>query len=291
MSRSVALIVNPASNGGRSAKVVPGVVEKLRLTGSDVVVHQTRSLRHASELGAQAVAEGRVALAMGGDGLVSAVATAVADARPSGILGVIPNGRGNDLARWLGIGSVEIALAAIDGGVERAIDLGFVNGQAFALTASIGFDSDVLAAAERTRLVKGAAVYPYATLKSLARWKPVDFSLKLDGVERDFTGFNVVVANGGSYGGGMKIAPHASVDDGYFDVVTIAAVPRLTFLRIAPQIFSGGHIDHPAVQVSKAKEVSVTTSRPFPVCIDGEIAGSGPLAARIRPLAVRVLVP
>lgn len=291
MSRPVTLIINPASNGGRSAKTVPLVLDELRRGGNDVSVQLTRSLGHAAELAELAATQGRVAVAMGGDGLVGTVAAAVANARPAGVVAVIPSGRGNDFARWMGVARLETALQAITNGVERPVDLGFVNGRSFACVASIGFDSEVLQATEEATLMRGSAVYPYATLKSLITWKPVDFSVRLDGIRRDFRGYNVVVANGGSYGGGMKIAPAAEIDDGYFDVVTITDVSKTTFLKVAPRIFSGRHVSHPSVQVVRAKEVVVETSRPFPVAVDGELIGSGPLSARIRPLAVRVLVP
>ncbi|MDT7573313.1 MAG: hypothetical protein QOE05_3487, partial [Actinomycetota bacterium] len=101
MSRRLQLIVNPTAGRGRASKLLPAVEAALRSAGHDLVVTPTRSLEHADELVNAALADDRVAVAMGGDGIVGRVAGGVASA--GGVMGVLPGGRGNDFCRAAGI--------------------------------------------------------------------------------------------------------------------------------------------------------------------------------------------
>jgi diacylglycerol kinase family enzyme len=101
----------------------------------------------------------------------------------------------------------------------------------------------------------------------------------------------VAVANSGLYGGGMKIAPDAELDDGLFDVVTIADMPRGKFLALFPRVFKGTHVGVPEVTVRRARAVRITTNRPFVLYGDGDPIGQTPVTVRTVPHALRVIVP
>ena len=294
MHRRLQLVVNPSAGGGRGRRLTTPVREALRRDGHDVVVTRTRSLEHAEALAADAVADDRVVVAMGGDGLVGRVAGAVAGL--VGLLAVLPAGRGNDLCRAVGLPRRAVdGCAVLRTGRERALDLGVVtsaDGQVpFLGIASIGFDSEVQERVLRSRLPLGRLVYVGGALVTLARWEAAHFRCTVDGVPLELTGWSVAVADSGRYGGGMRLAPDASLSDGLLDVVTTAAMGRGRFLRALPGVFRGTHVHQPEVTVRTARTVVLDADRPFRVFADGDPAGTLPATVTVRPAAVRVLLP
>ncbi len=284
------LIVNPNAAGGRTLRRLPDVVATLRRGGADVQVERTRDLPHADELTATAAADGRVAIAFGGDGLVGRVAGA--STRCGALVAALPGGRGNDFLRCLGVGQdpVLAAVALRDAG-ERRLDLGCANGRHFVGIASVGFDSDVQVLANRTKLVRGSQVYTYAALRTLATWRPARFAVEIDGERIEHVGWSVAAGNSQFYGGGMRYAPTALLDDGLLDVVLAAESSRPHFLRQLPRVFSGAHIDDPHVHVRRARRLVVDADRPFQLYADGDPVADLPAEVVVAPGALRMLVP
>jgi YegS/Rv2252/BmrU family lipid kinase len=289
--RRLSLIVNPAAGGGRPAHALPAVEAALRAHGLEHRVEYTESLEHARELATAAAARGEVAVAFGGDGLISAVAGALKHSEA--VVGVLPGGRGNDLCRVLGIPRKPVpACAVLASGVVRELDLGEAGGRTFAGIASCGFDSVVNRIANETTLVRGGLVYAYGLLRALPSWKPAGFEVSLDGDEtRQFAGYSVAAANSKAFGGGMLLAPDASLSDGLLDVVTIEDMPRLRYLRLAPTVFNGRHVRQRTVTVVRSREVRIDATRPFTLYADGEAIAELPVTIRVLPGAVRMIVP
>jgi YegS/Rv2252/BmrU family lipid kinase len=282
------LVVNPSAGGGRASKLLPSV--ESALSGHDVVVAPTRSLVHADSLAAQGVADGRVVVAMGGDGIVGRVAGAVAAA--GGVMGVVPGGRGNDFCRSVGIPRDAVAACAVlTSGVETPVDLGYAGEVAFIGIASIGFDSDVQERVLRSRLPLGQLIYLYGALATVFSWKPATFHCEVDGAPVSIIGWSVAVANSGTYGGGMRLAPAASVTDGLLDLVTSSTTSKLTFLRAFAKVFKGTHVDEPSVAVRTASSVTLDADRPFRVFADGDPVAALPCTLTVKPGALRVLLP
>lgn len=292
MLRAIALLVNPSAGGGLAARVLPQVLGVLRDAGLAVRTESTRDIGHARHLAETAAREGDVVATLGGDGLAGCAAGALRGV-PGAVLGVLPGGRGNDLARHLGIpDETRAAAQVLVSGVERDLDVGDVDGRTFVGVASLGFDSDATRIANGAPRALGRGVYAYGALRALAAWKPAEFSLELDGgPASSFRGYSVAVANSGQYGGGMRIAPGARLDDGLLDVVTIADLHRARFLALFPRVFKGTHVDLPVVSVQRAREVRITTDRPFVLYGDGDPIGETPVTIRVIPGAVRVIVP
>ncbi|MGI8801704.1 MAG: diacylglycerol/lipid kinase family protein [Solirubrobacteraceae bacterium] len=284
------LIVNPAAGGGRAGRLLPVVERTLASLGVDATTEPTTGLDHARELARTAAAAGELAIAMGGDGLIGAVAGALAE-HPGSRLAVVPGGRGNDFARVLDIPTdPEQACALIPDGTFRYLDLGSVDGRWFACIASVGFDSDANRIANEAPSRLGGLVYAYGALRALASWKPATFRVVVDGDERSFRGYSVIAANTRCYGGGMCIAPDAAVDDGQLDVVLTEHIGRLRFLAKMPRVFKGTHVDEPTVHVLRGREVEISADRPFTIYADGDPIGELPVTVRAVPHAVRVLV-
>jgi len=288
--RRIALIVNPVAGGGRADRVLRDARAALEARGLASRVARTTSLEHARSLAREAAAAGEVAAALGGDGLVGAVAGALRGG--DGVLGVVPGGRGNDFARVVGIpvdpaGAVEVLAT----GVERPVDLAEVDGRGFLCIASCGFDSDANRIANEAKLVRGNLVYLYAALRALAAWHPATFELDVDGRRETVRGYTVAAANSKAYGGGMFVAPDAELDDGLLDIVTIADVRRLRFLAQLPKVFSGRHVANPEVTVRRGREVRISADRPFTVFADGDPIAELPATVRALPGAVRAILP
>ena len=289
--RKLALIVNPVAGGGRPARALPEVQAALRAKGFEQRFDYTKSLEHARELAVEAAANGEVAVAFGGDGLIGAVAGALKNT--DGVVGILPGGRGNDLCRVLGIPRRPVAACGVlASGVERRLDLGEAGGRTFAGIASCGFDSLVNQIANDTRVVRGSPVYALALLRALPRFKAAQFEVTLDdGAPREFTGYSVAAANSKQFGGGMLLAPNASLTDGLLDVVIIEDMPKLRFLRLAPTVFSGRHVRKRGVDVVRGREVHISASERFTLYADGEPIAELPVTIRVLPGAVRMIVP
>jgi YegS/Rv2252/BmrU family lipid kinase len=282
------LVINPAAGGGRGAKKLPGV--RQALAAHDLVVTPTRSLEHADELVAKALADDRVVVAMGGDGIVGRVAGAVAAG--GGLMGVLPGGRGNDFCRSVGIPQDPVAACAvISSGVATPIDLGYADDTAFIGIASIGFDSDVQERVLTSKLPLGQLTYLVGSLQTVLSWKPATFTCTADGQALALTGWSVAVANTGMYGGGMRLAPDACVTDGLLDVVTTSTTTKLTFLRALPKLFKGTHVEEPSVAVRTAATVTLDADRPFRVFADGDPIAAVPCTITVKQAALRVILP
>jgi YegS/Rv2252/BmrU family lipid kinase len=297
----VCLIVNPAAGGGRARRIAPLAQEALTALGLTVGRSDTRDLGHARELAARAAGRGETVVALGGDGLIGVLADALRDL-PGARLGVIPGGRGNDLARVLAIPDDPRAAAAIVArGHTRPVDLGLVTsdggadgGQAFVGIASAGFDSEANRIANEAPSWLGGLVYAYGALRALIAWRPARFELELEppGERRVFVAYTVGACNSKTYGGGMRAAPDAMLDDGLLDVVLLESVSKLAFLtRIFPKLFRGTHVHEPRVHVFRAREISLDADRRFTMYADGDPIGELPVRVRALRGAVTMLLP
>ncbi len=283
------LIVNPSSGGGHAARALPAVRAALGRYGLEHHVELTLDLEHARALARDAVAVGEMPVAYGGDGLVAAVADAVRDT--GAVIGVLPGGRGNDFARCLGLPLDPVAAAAVlADGSPKAIDMGASGDHSFLGIATCGFDSEANRIANSARLVRGRFVYTYGGLRALATWRPASFTLRVDGVEHALYGYTVSVANASMHGGGMLIAPDASLEDGQFDVVMIADLPKRRFLRLLPTVFRGEHVQQDEVRILRGSTVELSADRPFTIYADGDPLAVLPARLQVLPGAVRVMV-
>jgi YegS/Rv2252/BmrU family lipid kinase len=288
--RPLCLIVNPNAGGGRAAHRLPRAEAALRARGFAFRVERTTSMEHARELAQGALAAGEAPVAMGGDGLTGAVAGEIQGT--DGVLGILPGGRGNDFARKLGIPfEPEPACDVLAAWKERAVDVAMAGGRAYLGIASAGFDSDANEVANSTRLPLGRAVYVYATLAALRRWRDAAWHVEVDGTPHDFKGYSVAVANSGVYGGGMQLVPHASLDDGQLDVLLTRASPKSRFLRNLPRVFKGAHVREPSLVFLRGREIRFHADRPFTVYADGDPIAELPVTIDVRPHALKVLAP
>jgi YegS/Rv2252/BmrU family lipid kinase len=290
----VLLVHNPSAGGGRAGRLAPELVGRLAGDGVEVALHRTRSLADARLAACEAASAVDAVVAVGGDGTVGACAAGLADAGPGAraALGVLPAGGGNDAARSLGLpaGDPLAAAALLPRLGRRPADLATAAGRVYLNVAGAGFDSEVNRVAnQRLGWVRGRPRYVGAVLAQLVVGRTARFRLALDDEPEELSGWLVAVANGPSYGGGMRIAPAAALDDGLLDVVVIGETSTAELLRTFPRVFSGRHVDHPAVSVRRAGRVELDADRTLAVYADGEPAGTLPATFEVRRAAIAVL--
>jgi diacylglycerol kinase (ATP) len=116
----------------------------------------------------------------------------------------------------------------------------------------------------------------------LANFKPIQYRVQADGKKLEFKAMLCAVANASSFGGGMLIAPEAKVDDGLLDLFVVHEISRPELIRIFPKVYTGGHVDHPAVEFIRAKSIHLEAAS-MPAFADGESAGHAPLSVTVCP--------
>lgn len=288
MTRRIALLVNPIAGRGRGARLLEPVTGYLRDGGSAVDVVLGRDADEAFDRVRDRVARGVDALvAVGGDGLVNLALQVVGGTEIP--LGVVPAGTGNDIARALGVPLRDplAASAAVSAGRTRTVDLGRANGRWFAGVLGSGFDSMVNERANRMSWPGGRSRYNLAIAAELRTFRPVPFSLELDGRPWQTHAMLVAVGNGSSYGGGMLVCPGARMDDGMLDLTVLGPISKPEFLRVFPSVYKGTHVNHPAVTVRRAREVCLTADG-VTAYADGERVSLLPVRCEAVPAALHV---
>lgn len=293
----LAVIVNPISGaGGRrdARRARTELAQSLaREHGMDAQVLVSEFQGHARQLAEAAVAAGIPRLlAWGGDGTLNEVASAVAfrDA----IVGIIPSGSGNGLARELGIPlQPRDAFAVALNGRERRIDVGEIDGRLFFNVCGIGLDARVAHEfATHTTTRRGFSRYLEITCRELFRYSPDEHTVVVNGAMVRSRALMIAIANGRQYGNGALIAPAAIVDDGQLDVVVIDDRPAWRALTQIHRVFLGQIGRVPGVTIVRGGEVAITSVRPMVFHVDGEpVVGGTTLRARVQRQALRVLVP
>jgi YegS/Rv2252/BmrU family lipid kinase len=290
VTRRFALLVNPASAGGKALRALPEVTAEFDRLGAEYRTVRTRSVEHAAIEATAAAEAGETVASLGGDGLVRPIAGAIRGSDTA--LAVLPGGRGNDFARVLGIPRQPAAAARVAvEGRERRVDIAELDGVPYIGIASLGLDSDANHIANRAKLVKGNLVYLYAALRALATWRPAGFSVTVDGEVHELTGYTVAVGNSKAYGGGMYLLPDAELDDGRLDVLMVEHYPKLRALLDLPKVFKGTHVRSPHHHLLRGAVVEVRSDRSFDVYADGDPIGTTPATMRVEARALRVLVP
>lgn len=282
------LVVNPAAGGGRALAAAQGVAAVLRSAGWPATSACSADIDDARRLAKEAVAQGRAVIVLGGDGTASQLAAEVAAG--GGVMGVLPGGRGNDFVRAIGWPTDPLRAARrMIASQARPTDLGWAGGHPFLTVASVGFDSKVIEVASKLPGAVGPAVYAIGALGAIASWRHVRFRLLADGAETEMVGWTVAACNGGVYGGGMRIAPAASLEDGALDLVTLSASSKAHLLLGMPKVFFGRHLADPIFSLRRVRSLRIEADSPLVLYAAGEPAGPLPAEVSVSHAALRVL--
>lgn len=230
-------------------------------------------------------------IAVGGDGLMN---LALQEAYQENFtLYVHPSGTGNDFSRnhFSKFSDAATILEKFKKLPYRYIDVAEVEvggrRRLFGQVLSAGFDSYVNRRANTLKYLGGTARYIVALFLELRSFKPINYEIVLDGNSMARQAMMVVVANGPTYGGGMKVVPQALANDGWLDVLIVNKISKFRFLLVFPRVYKGSHISHPKIELFKCKKIGVKSIAP--VYADGEHFGDGNFEVQVRPNAVKIL--
>lgn len=289
------LMVNPTSGKNTGAQVGQQALSLLRDAGVDVLDLSAFDARSAVEQGRAAIESGAIdrLVVGGGDGMVHLGANLCAGTPVA--LGVIAAGTGNDIARELGLpvrdaaASVQRILSSSTRQVDAARHTTATGEQKWFLgVLAAGFDAVVNERANQLTWPKGPMRYNLAILRELPVFRAIPYTLVLDGERIDTEAMLVAVGNGPAYGGGMRVTPDASFDDGLLDVLILRKISTFEFLRVFPKVFKGTHVSHPAVQIRRARTVSLE-AKGIVSYADGERFAPLPMSMEVVPGALTVL--
>lgn len=288
--RTFTALLNPISGTGATARLWEPVAQRLREAGAKVKVVETRSSAHAVELAADAAAAGDIVVAVGGDGLLRDAAGGVVAV--DGVLGIVPAGRGNDLARTLGLPTEPAGLAKLLlRGPAMGIDVLEANGVVVPGNVYVGIDALSTTIINNTRWLPGLLAYRLAPVRAILKWRSPTYSVVADGKATSAKAFTVIVANSGAYGHGLRIVPPAVLDDGLLDVMIVGDGPKRAIAAFMSEAKSGQHVLRPEVQLNTAREVTIDADQAVPLCADGDEIGSLPVTVRVLPKALTVIAP
>jgi len=297
----VRVILNPSAASGAALHKVGIIGDTLRRFDLAHEIVLTRARGHAKELALAAAADGVDVIAVvGGDGTLNEVAQAYVGEDGEAVAGpdlaIIPCGTGGDFKKTLGLsGALDEAVARIRHGQRRPIDLGVLrlhtkNGDerihAFVNIASFGIGGEVDAIVNSSpKWLGGKASFFMATLRAMTTYKNAGVRVKVDG-NPWFEGpiFNVAIANGRFFGGGMMIAPHADPSDGRFECVAIGDLTRAEVIGLSPKIYQGAHLGSHDVRVTSGTRVEAEPLHPWGnvlLDVDGEQPGKLPVKATL----------
>jgi diacylglycerol kinase (ATP) len=291
MTRSAVIIYNPNSGRRRDRRrSVAQMVERLQRRGVRVESRATGAPGDATRLSREASAAGvHMIVVHGGDGTVNeAMQPLVGGTTP---LAVWAGGTANVLARELGLprdlGSIADMIVT---GRTRRVSVGRAGARHFLLMAGVGQDAALVYAVNpMLKRFTGQGAFWIAGLRQLLQWKPRRFQVDVEGQRYGAT--FAVLANAASYGGGMRLAPRASMDSGCLDLCLLDWKDRLRFVRSLPAAFSGRHLDLPGVTYVQAQHVTASGDDGVRVQVDGELIGELPMTFECVPAALSVIVP
>jgi len=308
------VIVNPKSAGGATSERWAQTASDLRAHFGAFQVAFTKAPGDGIVLAQRGADAGRrFIIACGGDGTINEVANGILESGKNVELGILPSGTGGDFRRTLGMPTdTREAASHLRGGATKTIDAGkvtffnhagervsryFLNVSSFGLSASIIGRVKSSSSLDWLPLdaFRGRASFAISTLQEVFDLDFVTVRVKLDDKEEKLLNtINFCVANSRFFGGGMKIAPDAKINDGFLDVVNIGDIKTAKILLNAYKLYNGTHLDLAEVKSTRATRVEVAPSnlhQKIYLETDGELPGRLPAIYEVVPNALRIRVP
>ncbi len=296
------VIVNPAAGAGKTARLWPQIMDLFRVQGLKFEHDITEAPGHAIELAREAACNGyNMVVSVGGDGTINEIVNGIYASGniKDALLGIVSTGTGSDYIRTIGIPKhFNDACRCFMEPKHLTVDLGMVEyeneGQKverlFVNFAGMGFDAEIVRrTTQQYKAMGGLLSYLVSTIATILTYHNKDITLIVDGEVTDKRVCTVVMNNGRYGGGGMFTAPHASIDDGYFDVMIIGDISKPDLLRSLPRVYRGTHLTHPKVTMKKAREIEIRSTQPMHIQADGELLGQVPARFRILPSVLKIV--
>jgi diacylglycerol kinase (ATP) len=268
LKRKALFIINPIS-GGKKKDNVPELIEKhLDAAKFEPVIVYSDGIAHARQIAREAVNKFEIVVAVGGDGTVNEVASAIVGTDT--ILGIIPYGSGNGLSRFLGISmNAGQAIKNLGAGTVEIIDSARLNGQPFFNMAGMGFDAHISEVFSHGKK-RGLITYIKSSFEEVYKYKPQIYRLEIDGKVHEREAFMLSFANSSQYGNNAHISPKASVQDGLLDICVIKQFPLWRFVEMGIRMITKTADKTKYVEIIRGKTIKVKRAKPGPVHLDGE---------------------
>jgi YegS/Rv2252/BmrU family lipid kinase len=298
------IIVNPKSGRGITEQKWASLANVIRTDFGPFACEFTRARGDASRIAEEEAKRGRrLIIAVGGDGTISEVANGILRSGSEAELGILPGGTGGDFRRTLGVSpKLHEAAIALRNGKTHKMDAGRLTcinhqGQSetrfFINTASFGMSGHVAGRVNTSgKSFGGGVTYAIAAMKTFFEYDHPEVILQLD--ENPPVRLRIVtvcVANGPSFGGGMKIAPGAKLNDGFFNVVTVGDLKTMRFLLNSYKLYTGGVMSIDRVAQMPAKKIEARPAHDgeaIPLEVDGETPGRLPATFEMLPAVLRI---
>jgi YegS/Rv2252/BmrU family lipid kinase len=307
------IVVNPTSAGGSTETLWAKAASDFAAHFGAFNVKFTKAVGDGQRIALEAAQAGRkFIIACGGDGTINEVANGIIESGADAELGILPNGTGGDFRRTFDIPTFSAKAARyLKSGVTKTIDAGratFTNhageeiSRYFLGIASFGLSTSVINRVKKDksfnwlpmRKLAGQATFAWSTLLTTLDMQYTKAKVKIDdGRPRELSVVNFCVANARYFGGGMKIAPDAKLDDGLFDIVMIGEISAAKILSNSYKLYNGTHFDVSGVHHTHAKQVEISPLHDEKTGfeLDGELPGLLPLKLEIVPNALKIRVP
>ena len=277
------VVVNPKAGLGAAASLATQVVGFLQSREIAYRMISPNSAAETKALVAESLRNGEATrlLSVGGDGLFHLLLQFAIEFKVP--LAIVPGGTGNDFYRTLGWFDHNLTdyLEHLISTAPTLVDVGVVDGEYFGAVLSSGFDSVVNERANKMKWPKGPAKYNAAILLEFPKFQPIEFKIFADEKILEVEAMLIAIGNGNSYGGGMRVCPDAVLNDGLFDIMILHPVSKLEFIRVFPTVYKGTHVEHPQVEVIRAKAIRIESSAV--AYADGERIGQLPVQVESLP--------
>jgi len=277
------VVVNPKAGMGAAASLATRIVGFLQSNEISYRMISPNSAAETKSLVRESLRNGEASrlISVGGDGLFHLLLQFAIEFQVP--LAVAPGGTGNDFYRTLGWFDHELTdyfdhLVSTE---PTLVDVGVVDGEYFGAVLSSGFDSVVNERANTLKWPKGPAKYNAAIALEFPKFKPIEFKIFADEQILEVEAMLIAIGNGRSYGGGMQVCPNADLQDDLFDIMILHPVSKLEFIKVFPTVYKGTHIEHPQVEVIRAKQVRIESSAI--AYADGERIGQLPVQVESLP--------
>lgn len=311
-SRRTRFLINPAAAGGRGRTTWERFVALLPESPAPEAVQWSARAGHAQQL-AREMPECECLVAVGGDGTVREVVSGLMERKPEErpLLAIVPCGTGNDVARALGITSLEGAVEALENGKGRACDVMRVEASPHAkgarkeggeqevdrlscdglLMANVGFTANEILRPWMKRTLGARGGYYLAVVLEALRYRAPRLRLEVDGETHEGRLWMAAIGNVEKVGGGsMQIAPGAGIDDGKLHLTLVPARSRGVMLgKVLPKVASGEHLGEPGVRYLEVQEIRIESEPPVRLDVDGDLFGWTPARVWLEPGALQVL--
>ncbi|MGO1369381.1 MAG: diacylglycerol/lipid kinase family protein [Senegalia sp. (in: firmicutes)] len=270
----IAFIINPIAGKNRKKDIKPIIEMHISNSHYEYIIVYTDGIDDARILTKNFLDENyEIIVGVGGDGTIREVASGIKE-KGKGILGIIPMGTGNDLARSLNVSlNINEALKRIIRGKTKEVNIGLAEENIFLNVASIGLDAEIV---KNTKLFKGIfkgkVAYTMGILRTLLIFKSKEVTIEYNNIKRDEKILLIALANGKYYGGGIKITPQAKIDDNKLDICIIKEIPKFKLLFLFPSVYNGNHGKYKKyVEFIRVDSFNIDTKDEVFLNIDGDI--------------------